>query len=551
MTTKTLLLREPFRNKGFFLIYAFCFLPSAFCLLLSANIGYAQSPNAPANNDLISKYKHLTTSQLLDTANYYHAKGSADTALVCFSLIINSTVVDMSIEHQQRIVEACATSGLIYYFMCDYHTAYQLFIKGLLLCEKFDIQGFSRHRILTNLGNIYARFDRFDIAKQYYLKALQACSDSTYIVVILSNLGATELADNNLDSALSHFNTLLPLIERHNNIFLCQMLNNMALIYKQRAIYDSAYYYYQQAFNEAKKNNQMESEAMCLSDLGTLFFEMNKTDSALHYIKMSNKIAAEHHFLGIMSANYLKLSKIEEKRGNIKDAFKYFKEYANLNDSVYSTKIFGDINQMQRLYEVSKANQQIERLVIEQQIKERIIHYRTLVLFIALGILLFVSAILLFVFVQKRRLNTAYKVLFEKNMEIISLQKQSQEKYKKSTLTYDMQQELLNKIYAVMEDSVTVCDNEFTVDKLAKSVNSNRSYVSSAINDVLKTNFNAFVNKYRIQEAQRLLSDHETEKYTIEFIASKVGFKSQTTFREAFKENTGVSPGFYLKSLKK
>jgi transcriptional regulator GlxA family with amidase domain len=58
------------------------------------------------------------------------------------------------------------------------------------------------------------------------------------------------------------------------------------------------------------------------------------------------------------------------------------------------------------------------------------------------------------------------------------------------------------------------------------------------------------LNNKRIKEAQRLLADNQSTKYTIEFIAEKVGFKSQSAFRNAFKENTGVNPHFYLKSVK-
>jgi len=56
---------------------------------------------------------------------------------------------------------------------------------------------------------------------------------------------------------------------------------------------------------------------------------------------------------------------------------------------------------------------------------------------------------------QKRRLDIAYKALFEKNIEIIEYQKQSsetyQEKYRKSALTHDMQDELLDVILSIME----------------------------------------------------------------------------------------------------
>jgi len=166
---------------------------------------------------------------------------------------------------------------------------------------------------------------------------------------------------------------------------------------------------------------------------------------------------------------------------------------------------------------------------------------------------LLVTAGLLFVYYQKRKLNIAYKTLFEKNIEIIKLQEKPSEKelekYKKSTLSDVLQNELLNKILKLMEDSSIICDTEFSLDKLAELTQSNHAYVSQVINTALKKNFRSLLNSYRIREAQRLFANFDIAKYTIESVASQVGYKSPTTFRDAFKEITGVSPNYYLKEM--
>jgi AraC-like DNA-binding protein len=41
----------------------------------------------------------------------------------------------------------------------------------------------------------------------------------------------------------------------------------------------------------------------------------------------------------------------------------------------------------------------------------------------------------------------------------------------------------------------------------------------------------------------------DATKFTIESLAFQVGFKSQSAFRDAFKDITGVNPNFYLKSM--
>jgi len=523
-----------------------------FTILLFSTIVYGQSPllNSSQSNDLISNFKHLSSQQLFDTANYYYGKNSTDTALVCYSLFINAPVKDADFEQQKRIIEAYNKTASIYYLMCDYRSAYEFLIKTLLLCEKYN-NTFYEPQIYNNIGYIYHRFNQYDMAKLYYLKALDLSKDSATIVILLNNLGDIELRAGRMDSALYYLNKSLQMSKQINNINSHVILNTVASFYQKNKQYDSAYYYYQLSLDETRKINRVDKEAEYLSTLSKLFFETNKIDSTLFYIDLSSNIATKNNNLRILAENYLTLSKIEELKGRDKNALEYYKKYVTLKDSVFNTEKFGDINQLQRLYEVSKTNQQIEQLVIEQQIKERTIHYQKIIQLITLVALLSVSIVLLYIFLQKRKLNTAYKALFEKNLEIINLQENSPKKYKKSTLTDNMQEELLDKILILMEDTSIVCDSKFTIDKLAGLVNSNHTYVSQVINTALKKNFRSFLNSFRIREAQRLFSEPEATKYTIESIALRVGFRSQSAFYDAFKEITGVSPNFYLKSMRK
>jgi tetratricopeptide (TPR) repeat protein len=530
---------KPMRKT--FLIFSIIFLAG-----MSGTVAYAQN----SSNEIIANFSHLSPQQLLDTANYYSKSNSFDTALICYSLLINFAPKNTDIEHQKRVVEAYNRSAVLYNNMGDYSTAYDLLIKALLLAEKINYVDY-KPRIYNNIGNIYFYFSNYDMAKAYYSKAMSSSNDTLTIINLLNNLGAVEKNSGRLDSAYYFFNKALQISKRHNEFALYGILNNLALIYQERKQYDSAFYHLRLALAHSQKNNNIRFNATNLLHIGKLFLEINQTDSTLFYLNRSKTIATEHKFRNILSEIYLTLSEMEEKKGNKTNALDYHKKYANLKDSVLSSEKFGDVNQLQRLYEVSKTNQQIEELAIEKRIKERTIFWQKIVLVV----LLLICSVLLFVYFQKRRLDTAYKVLFEKNIENIDLQSHSteklQKKYQKSALTDDKQQELLNRIFAVMEDTSIICNTEFSVDKLAELVQSNNVYVSQTINTVLNKKFRSLLYGYRIREAQRILSEPDASKYTIESVGLKVGFKSRNGFNDAFKEITGVSPKFYLQSLQK
>jgi len=505
-------------------------------------------------DEILSNFKKLSSQQLLDTADYYFNKNQFDTALLYYNILANMHVKDTDIKHQKRIIEAYNKSGNIFLYLGDYRKAYDFYIKALLLCEKMNYTIYES-KIYNNLGNIYYLFKNLDIAKSYYLKSLQMSKDSVSIGAILNNLGYIEINNEQFDSAFYYLRESLRVCKQHHEEYLNSVWNNMALLHQKLNSYDSASYYYYLSLDISRKNNRILKEAENLSQFGALFFEINNHDSALYYIGLSNLIAEKNSFLNILADNYLILSKIEESKGQTKSAFKYYKKYAELRGSLLNNKIFGEINQLQRMHEVTKTNQQIEQLALEQKINKQRIYYHKIILSITLSVLILVCGILLVVIIQKRRLNKAYKSLFEKNIELIGLQKKSlepfTEKYKSSTLTDDLQDELLHKILILMEDNSMFCDTDFSVDKLAELVESNQKYISQVINNVFKKNFRSFLNSYRIREAQLIFSDPDIKKYTIESVALRVGFKSRNTFREAFKEITGVSPNFYLNSMQK
>lgn len=534
--------------KNFFLFI----LPVLFFTTLS----FAQTsfPHSSQNYEkIMANYNQLTLQQLLDTGNFYFRSYNYETAMPYYTLIICTPVKNNDTVQQQIISKAYVNTSVCYISLCDYYSAYEALIKLLTFCEQTSNIYF-KIIAYNNIGKIYNEFKMFDIAKEYFVKALSLCEDSTRMVLYLNNLGDNAMKREKTDSAFYYLNQALKISKRHNNAYLDAIFSSIAETYQKEKQYDSAIFYYRLSLDGTIKKNQLDQAAGRLFYISGLFFEFNKIDSALCYIDHSIAIASEMKFLGTLADNYLLLSKIEEARGHTTQAFEYFKTYANLKDSIFSVSKFSDINQLQRLYEVSKTNQQIESLVIEQQVKERTIHYQKMIMFIILGVLFLAVIGLLFIYLQNRKLNRSYKILVEKNVEIMELHNNSlkinKKKYEQSALNDDTQRELINKILLLFDNPAIICDADFTVDKLAELVHSNQFYVSQAINDGLNKNFRSLLNGYRIREAQRLFSDPKIAKYTIESVAHLVGFKSRNTFQEAFKEITGVNPNFYLQSMR-
>ncbi len=85
-------------------------------------------------------------------------------------------------------------------------------------------------------------------------------------------------------------------------------------------------------------------------------------------------------------------------------------------------------------------------------------------------------------------------------------------------------------------------DPDITLDKLAESLKILPRDLSSLINRHFGINFYEFINRYRIEEAKRMLTSEEYKATTITDIYLKVGFNSKSVFYTFFKKLEGMTP---------
>jgi len=91
-------------------------------------------------------------------------------------------------------------------------------------------------------------------------------------------------------------------------------------------------------------------------------------------------------------------------------------------------------------------------------------------------------------------------------------------------------------------------DPALTVTKLAKHLGWPVNDLSFLINEAFHTNFNDWINHYRIEVFKELLAKPESRKYSMVGLSQEVGFSSKASFYRAFKKVTGVTPSDHLKS---
>ena len=122
-------------------------------------------------------------------------------------------------------------------------------------------------------------------------------------------------------------------------------------------------------------------------------------------------------------------------------------------------------------------------------------------------------------------------------------------KYTRSGLSLEDAQQFKKRIIKAMTDKQLFLDCDLTLRALAENVGLSYHQVSQVINGQMNRRFFSFVNGYRVQLAKELMADPKTSHMAIVDLAMEVGFKSKSSFYDAFKSSTQMTPTQFKKTL--
>ncbi|MFA6924197.1 MAG: AraC family transcriptional regulator [Bacteroidales bacterium] len=480
------------------------------------------------------------------------------------------------------IAKVLINIGNIYKYKNQYKEAEYYFQESLAILYELGVKK-EISMVLNNIGNIYTAWDENETALKYYRRALKIAEElknKEDISMVLNNIGLIYKKIGKYSEALKNFTRILDIQnELKSKSIISTIYRNIAEVYEKQDDFQKALYYYKKSYDLMdKKSNELV--AGLLNNFGNIYKKLGNYNIALQYFKQSISITDSINKFGNLSIkNHKDISDLYEKMNDYKTSNKYLRQYYALNDSVYNKETHQQIVEINTKYETERKDKEIKLLNTQQQLNDA--KYKKRVnLFISI-VLVFILILVAVVFYNnkiKSDKNLAFKnleivkseneILKSKQIQLINENKliadtntieetssendlkPQAEKYSTSPLTDLQKQELANKITEVMERDKLYTDVNLNINDFSKKLNTNRFYISNVINETFNKNFTNFINEYRVKEARRLLSDAESQKYTLETIAKFAGFNSRSVFIDAFKKYTGITPSFYKRTIK-
>ncbi len=118
----------------------------------------------------------------------------------------------------------------------------------------------------------------------------------------------------------------------------------------------------------------------------------------------------------------------------------------------------------------------------------------------------------------------------------------SSAKYAKSGLTPERLQACSQQLEQFMRQEKAFLEGDLTLTELAQRLGMPQHQLSQVLNQQLGMSFFEYINRLRVQEAERCLEDAGFAQQTLLEIGMAAGFNSKAAFNAAFKRYSGITP---------
>ena len=444
---------------------------------------------------------------------------------------------------------------------CDYYRSLNYYREGCDIAERCG------HRLLycllvANIAEVLTLRNEeagLEYAEKCYLLGRQ--NNDPYLIYC----GAISMARNlclnrKMEEAWRYTREADRLSKRYDFKNRSDIYNTYGEIALEAGDYMKAGLYYEQAIRE-HGFSQAAYVVSTYVGYGRALIAQKKYKSALEKLQIGKEISEKNITSLFRREVYLLLSVCYDRLGEPKEALEYYKKYTAESFRLYNEDKERTEKELMVRYETEKRNKELaQKNMLLQKEQNRVMAL--------VGITFVVLIVVLLFYINYRRKNRLYKQIVRESVDwlakerqfskrIAEQEKQLQEligkagavdggRYSGSSLNKDSQQELFGRLERLMQNDQVYKNSLFTREKMAELLGTNRTYLSQTINEQTGLTFTHYMNKYRIEEARRILADPQDDT-PIKAIAADLGFSSVTTFYTLFKAAVQMSPDQYRK----
>ncbi len=461
--------------------------------------------------------------------------------------------------NQKKFARFLNDIGLLYYLWGKLDTAVEYFMEGIKITETTGTDEDTKGICTANLGRTYRRLGDYEKALQCLNQALTIAKKLRRTLIcsfIYREIAEVYKEQAEFDTAIDYCNKSMRILdkEKHKRQNGATLLL-LAEIHTARKHFQKALDYAQQALKNFREVDSKSRTADALTMIGYIHKEMGQFPEALKYLKQGAEISKQLNITENLQNGYLYLSETFSAMGNSDQSLRYYKKYNEVKENVFNKRAVTRLRNTHVKYETEKMQKEIEGVKTSRQTISHLFS----------GVVVLLVIVMMFMVYNRRRIKKRAQIMLaQKDREIefhikktnrLSIQlkellsRKKEKKYEKSKLTPQQEEAYLKKLLRYMEREKPHLDSELTVKTLSGGLSVSHRDISRVINEKTGMHFYDFINRYRVEEAKRLLEESTLrEGFTILDIAYEVGFNSKSSFNSAFKKINGITPSQYKKA---
>lgn len=316
-----------------------------------------------------------------------------------------------------------------------------------------------------------------------------------------------------------------------------------------------SYAYAQKSMQISKKIDAYNYVYQSSIRLANCYIKMNVNDSAKIYLQNAIRLTKDMDNKNRLVNLYKQLSnvciKIEDYAAAVAYLDSSYIKYTKLITETNDNKLAELRIESDYYIHRTRINELVSNNIIEKE-KSKQLTITVISITIALVISIF-SAII----IRKRLKQTqeSYVNLVKKNIELDKLNHQLHEceiRPTRKAKHENIKNEdiIIQKLKKLLYTDEIFKNSNISLSSLAEELETNTSYLSAIVNNHFNSNLRSLLNKHRIDKARKMLVSEEFKHYSMEGIASEVGFKSRSGFYQTFKIITGLTPSLYIKNYR-
>lgn len=432
----------------------------------------------------------------------------------------------------------------------DYYQAIRHIYKGIELAQQHRNR---RHYglLLSQLANTYY-LKRNGGGLKYALESYELGCELNDTFLIYS--GAIQSAymyflKKQYTQAMAYAQESETLMTKHGFHDQAHTFNLLGHLLDERGNYPQAIEYYRKAMKD-KQASQTSSVIYAYLGYARVLMKQGNYHEAIGLLKQGIAISKARTNAVHRNELYETLSLCHEHLHQYQEALKAYKHFRLANDSLFSEDKERDLSEMRYQYDSERQENLIKQGKLEMMEKEQRLQQLSFIL----AIIVIVLVLLYYLYSRKNKL---YLSIVKQNQDAIKRETElirrieeleSQEstsaKYASSSLSDEKSLELFRHLEKAMREEKIYQDKTLNKDRVAELLGTNRTYLSRIINEQAQTSFTHYVNRFRIEEAVRQLSD-PTNDIPLKALASELGFNSISTFYNLFQTSVGMTPAQY------